>query len=171
MREVKVWDPLVRTFHWGTVIIVFTNYFVIDEGGVHEFLGYILAALIGTRLLWGLVSTGYARFSNFFPTAEKLRLHLSQIKEGGATTEAGHNPIGAIMIFNLFATLSAVCVTGFMATTDRFWGVEWVEDTHELFAAWLMLSVLLHVGGVVLETMRSGINLIAAMFSGIKRMP
>jgi len=171
MTDVRVWDPVVRIFHWGTVFIVFTNFFLFDEGKVHEFLGYVLAGLLAVRLLWGFVSTGYARFANFLPTSARLRQHLTDIKQGAVSVEIGHNPVGALMIFNLLGTLILVCVTGHLATTDRFWGTEWMEEIHEFFSAWLMISVFLHVGGVLLESFRSGINLIHAMFNGIKRMP
>lgn len=36
------------------------------------------------------------------------------------------------MIIALLALLSGTCVTGFMMTTETFWGAEWVEGVHEV---------------------------------------
>ena len=83
----------------------------------------------------------------------------------------GHNPLGAVMVFNLYITLLLVSFTGWLGVTDQFWGTEWVEEIHEFFANYLLLSVFLHIGGVLFESIRTGINLISAMISGIKKIP
>lgn len=170
MKHIKVWDIFIRIFHWSTVAIVLINFTIFDEGTVHETLGYILMGLLGLRLVWGFVGSEYSRFSNFFPTPTKVKQHLKEIKEGKSSTHIGHNPIGAVMIFNLYLTLVMVSLTGYMAVSDRFWGVEWVEELHEFFAAYLLFSVAIHVIGVVWESLRSGVNLIYAMVTGIKKL-
>ena len=43
----------------------------------------------------------------------------------------GHNPAGGAMIIALLAMLVGISATGFMMTTDAFWGTQWVEDLHE----------------------------------------
>ncbi len=168
--KVKVWDPIVRIFHWVTVSIVFIDYFVFDEGDLHEALGFTLIGLLTLRFLWGFVGTKNARFSCFWPTHSRLRSHWADLKHRREGHAIGHNPIGAVMIFNLLFALSITCLTGYLGITDRFWGVEWVEETHEAAAGYLMLSVTIHVIGVLFESWRTNTNLILAMFTGIKRV-
>ncbi len=44
----------------------------------------------------------------------------------------GHNPAGGAMVIALLLAISGIVTTGFMMTTDAYWGVEWVEDAHEV---------------------------------------
>ena len=174
MIEVKVWDPVVRICHWFTVTVVLVNTTFLDEGSIHEVLGYALAALLAVRLVWGFVGTKYARFSTFFPTRQRLREHLAGCSLSGQSDSdsviIGHNPFGALMIFNLLLTLVVVCLTGHFMTTDRFWGSEIMEDVHEAFVTYLLVSVTIHVAGVLIESFRTRANLISAMVTGKKKL-
>lgn len=173
MREVKVWDPVVRIFHWSTVGIVLINTAVFDEGKIHEGLGYVLLGLLVVRILWGFIGTRYARFANFFPTRTRLKEHLNRQHAGmlkGRDENLGHNPLGALMILNLIVTLAVVGLSGHLMTTDMFWGSKMMEETHEVLVVWLLFSVALHVIGVLFESFRTKVNLISAMVSGTKKL-
>ena len=63
------------------------------------------------------------------------------------------------------------CATGFMMTTDVFWGAEWVEDVHEILANLTVALIVLHVIGVVIASFEHGENLVKAMITGRKRAP
>ena len=59
---VRVWDPLVRVFHWSLVLFFFTAYLSEDVSDtVHIWSGYAVGGLITFRLLWGLIGTKHAR--------------------------------------------------------------------------------------------------------------
>jgi len=171
MTKVKTWDIFIRTFHWSVVMIILADFTFFEEGRVHETLGYILLGLLGMRFIWGFIGSKYARFKDFFPTPTRLKKHLGEMGDGEKTSYMGHNPIGALMIFNLYLALLLLSLSGYLSITDRFWGVEWVEELHEFFAGYLLASVALHVTGVLCESRRSGINLISAMITGIKKVP
>jgi len=171
MTKVKTWDIFIRTFHWSVVTIILADFTFFEEGRVHEILGYILLGLLGLRFIWGFIGSKYARFKDFFPTPTRIKNHLGEMGDGEKTSYMGHNPIGALMIFNLYFALLLLSLSGYLSITDRFWGVEWVEELHEFFAGYLLASVALHVTGVLWESRRSGINLISAMITGIKKVP
>ena len=57
-----------------------------------------------------------------------------------------------------------------MMGTIQFFGVEWVEEVHEIAFNWLVASIVLHVGGVVFDSRRSGVPLIRSMIDGRKRI-
>lgn len=164
--KVKVWDPLVRIFHWSVVAIVIVNTALLEEGKVHEALGYILVALLGVRFLWGWIGSPTARFRSFFPTRQRLSAHF----KGAQSTSLGHNPIGALMIFNLMVTLAFIGLSGYLMTTTLFWGSEVMEEIHEVLVGYLIFSVALHVLGVLVESYRSRTNLISAMITGRKSL-
>ena len=75
------------------------------------------------------------------------------------------------MVYNIWLSVIAIGVTGYMTTTISFFGVEWVEEAHEIIFGWLLVSVALHVAGVAFDTRRSGVNLVRAMISGRKNIP
>ena len=83
----------------------------------------------------------------------------------------GHNPLGGWMIVALLAMLVLVSASGWLATTDRYWGIALVQDLHEALADGLVALALLHVAGVVYSSLRHRENLVAAMIAGRKRPP
>ncbi len=75
------------------------------------------------------------------------------------------------MVYNIWLSVIAIGVTGFMMTTITFFGIDWVEELHEAVFNWLLFSVALHVAGVAFDTRRSGVNLVRAMINGRKTIP
>ena len=100
--EVKVWDPLIRVFHWATVTLCLLNFFVLEEGSKpHRYAGYAVGILLIIRLLWGLVGPYYARFGQWWPTPARVRYYLRQLAQGRHPYYLGHNPVGSLMIWLL----------------------------------------------------------------------
>ena len=168
--EVRVWDPFVRIFHWGLVACIALNEFVIDDGErVHQWIGYAASALVLARIVWGFVGTRHARFSDFWPTPARLRAHLADLLAGRHGAQAGHNPLGALMMLALLAVVLALGASGWLQTTDAFWGEEWLQELHEELAEALLGLAGVHVAAALLMSGVEHTNLVAAMVSGIKR--
>lgn len=172
IQEIRVWDPLVRLIHWSLAATILLNGFATDpEDALHHYVGYAALALVALRLVWGVVGPRNARFSAFPPSPVAALRHLREAFGRSAAVHLSHNPLGALMVYNIWATVLVLCVTGIMMGTIRFFGVEWVEDAHELAFDWLLISVALHLAGVFIETAKSGVPLVRAMIDGRKRIP
>ncbi|MFV0386788.1 cytochrome b/b6 domain-containing protein [Paracoccus sp. (in: a-proteobacteria)] len=172
VRIVMVWDPLVRLIHWSLALTILINgAFTDPEKITHETVGYVALALVVLRLLWGLVGPVHARLRAFPPSAGRAIRHLRTIIAGDRTVHLSHNPLGALMVWNIWATVGMICTTGIMMGTRRYFGIEWVNEVHEALFNWLMISVALHLGGVILDTRRSRVPLVRAMIDGRKRIP
>ncbi|MGH8286559.1 MAG: cytochrome b/b6 domain-containing protein [Steroidobacteraceae bacterium] len=168
--EVRVWDPLVRICHWLLVLTVLFAWLTRHAAGPwHEWIGYGSLAVVAVRLVWSIRGPHHARFAEFLrPPALTLR-YARAIVAGREPRYLGHNPLSGWMIVALLLDVTLVGFTGWLYTTDRFWGVEWVETLHSTLADVLIALVALHVAGVVFSSLRHRENLVAAMVHGRKR--
>jgi cytochrome b len=172
MQKIKVWDPLVRIFHWSLVLGFTANaLFVDEESNLHLWIGYTILGLVLLRILWGFIGTTYARFASFPPSLSGATGQLTEIATGRKHVHRGHTPLGALMIYNLLFSILAISLTGFMLTTNMFWGVDWVGELHEVFVSWTEISVVLHIAAVIYESRRTRVNLPRAMVTGYKEIP
>lgn len=169
MNTVKVWDPLVRVFHWSLAGLFLANFFT--EGGeiVHRWAGYTILALIAVRFVWGWIGTRHARFSNWVPGPRRVGDYLRERLAGRSRRQLGHNPGAAVMMLALLAGVLLVGLTGWLQTTDAFFGVEWMEDLHEVLAYGVLGMVGLHVLAAISESLHYRENLVASMIHGRKR--
>jgi len=169
---VRVWDPFVRIFHWSLLTCFVVAYLSRhDEAAIHHLAGYAAGALVLLRLVWGIIGTPYARFTQFLHHPRTVLGYLRDIASGREARHIGHNPAGGAMVVTLMLMMLATATSGWMMTTDRYWGVEWVGTLHAYCAHGLLLLVLLHLGGVAVASLRHKENLVRAMFTGHKRGP
>jgi cytochrome b len=167
-RQVRVWDRLVRLFHW-SLVAAFAVAFLAEEGeSLHNWAGYVVLGLIAFRLVWGFVGTKHARFADFVPSPRQLVGYLVSLMRGAPERYLGHNPAGGVMILCLLATVLVTAASGWLMTTDRFWGTEWVEELHEAAAYTALALVGVHVLGVVVSSWLHHENLVRAMITGRK---
>lgn len=114
-----LWDPLVRTSHWGIALVVLANaVFTKGGGSVHVAIGWIGIALLVLRLAWGLVGAPEARFGAFPPQPRAAIAHLRSLWSGKPGHYRSHNPAGAMMVYALWISLAVVIATGLAMTTD-----------------------------------------------------
>jgi cytochrome b len=193
INGIKVWDPLVRIFHWMLVIAFFTAYATgEDSHEVHEWMGYTVLGLVVFRVLWGFVGPAHARFSDFVRGPVEVLRNLKDVILMHPKRYLGHGPAGGAMVVLLLAMLAATTVTGIItdesgeqagpkaAVTasphEAGAGKEAehdedsaIEEVHEVLANVTLALVLLHIAGVILASFAHRENLVASMFTGRKR--
>jgi len=182
--DIKIWDPLVRLFHWALVAAFFIAYFTEDDWlSWHVVAGYTVLGLVLFRLLWGLIGTRYARFSSFVYSPGATLTYIKAVFTGKAARYIGHNPAGGAMIIALLLGLLATTVSGLMLYGADAWQgplAEWMKDSsdetidiikevHEFFANFTLFLVVVHVFGVLWESLLHRENLVLSMLTGRKR--
>ncbi len=73
------------------------------------------------------------------------------------------------MIAALLACVAGLALTGWLYTTDAWWGDAIVERVHRALAWALLGLVVAHVAGVIFTSLRQRENLVRAMLDGRKR--
>jgi cytochrome b len=181
---VRVWDPLVRLFHW-SLAGSFTIAFVTEDDllALHVWAGYLILGLILIRVLWGLVGPRHARWSDFVKEPAEILTYLKAAIQFRAARYLGHNPAGGAMVVALMLSLTVTGLSGLAVygaqelsgpMAPLFSGLSegWahpLEDIHEVLANLTLLLVLLHLAGVVLASLQHRENLVRAMITGLKR--
>ncbi|MGD2083257.1 MAG: cytochrome b/b6 domain-containing protein [Chromatiales bacterium] len=181
--SVKVWDPAVRVFHW-TLVAAFTVAYLTEDDllTLHVWAGYLVGALVGFRLLWGLVGTRHARFGDFVRGPRQTLAYLKDVVAFRARRYLGHNPAGGAMVIALLVSLVITTLTGLAVYgTEEMAGPlagtlagagpgasELFEEVHEVFANLTLALVVAHVVGVLLASLQHHENLVRSMFTGRK---
>lgn len=169
-RAQRVWDPFVRVFHWALVCCVFLNQFLLEGGEApHRWTGFAALGLISGRLVWGFVGSAHARFASFAPTPARLRAQVCALLSGRVPTYVGHSPLGALMMLVLVLLVIALAATGWLQTTDAFWGDESLQKTHETLANVLLLAAGMHGIAAIVIGRLERVRLIKAMITGVKQ--
>jgi cytochrome b len=197
---IRVWDPLVRLFHWSLVVAFTVAWLTGEESeSLHEWAGYVVAALIAIRVVWGFVGSHYARFTQFVRGPGTVVGYLKDTLTGRAPRYIGHNPIGALMVLAILVTISGTAYTGWLMADGTRLGMlpdfpriiapaiaddddeeeeekgmnegseEFLEEIHETLANLMLLLIAAHIAGVVFTSVRHRENLARAMITGNKR--
>ncbi|MDD5460442.1 MAG: cytochrome b/b6 domain-containing protein [Methylococcales bacterium] len=180
---IKVWDLPIRIFHWLLVAGFFVAYLTEDDLlNVHVWAGYLVLGLLLFRLVWGFTGNNYARFSSFLCSPVQSAAYVKDVIAAKAKRYIGHNPAGALMILLLLISLLATSITGLAvygadqgagplaymvgSSHEKMW-----EEVHESFANFTLFLVVVHIAGVIIESIIHRENLAKAMWNGYKKPP
>lgn len=135
-----VWDKPVRIFHWINLILISCLMFVglimlfkselgisglaakIKLKELHIVIGYLFVINLLVRLIWGIIGSGYGRFSHLWPSFKAASDYRQALKAGKNPQYLGHNPLGKLAVSAIFALLIVLGATGLLrAGTDVFY--------------------------------------------------
>jgi len=188
--SIKVWDVVVRFCHWSLVVFFSLCYLTGDElDVVHAYLGYGILILLGVRVIWGLIGTKYARFSEFIYGWGRVREYVNGLVIGRPQAYLGHNPVGGWMVVLLLLFVLLTCWTGLEAYGQQGYGPfsqqssvaadadesgendhanELWSELHEVLADITLFLVFVHIVGVIVSSLLHRENLVRAMWTGYK---
>ena len=183
-NTVRVWDPLVRVFHWTLAVAFLTAYLVEDDWlALHVLAGYTVLGLLLFRLVWGVIGTRHARFTDFVRSPAVVLAYLKDVLATRAKRYLGHNPAGgamvvALLVSLLLTTVSGLALYGYREFSGPLAGVMYsaspglggvLQEVHEFCSQSTVVLVLLHLAGVALASLQHGENLVRSMISGRKQ--
>ncbi|VAW85953.1 Cytochrome b [hydrothermal vent metagenome] len=182
LKEERVWDLPTRLFHWLMVLAFALAWATYDNSrhlDIHTISGYTFFGLLLFRLIWGVVGSHYARFSEFSYAPGEAWSYIRSLFGSGVKHYIGHNPAGAWAIFilltlGLLLAVSGVLLLGGEEQQGPFAGYISFDQSvpfsmlHEAVAWAMIVLVAVHVGGVVIESILHRENLVGAMFRGTK---
>lgn len=182
-NDVKVWDILVRLFHWSLVSTFFICFITADNSELHIYSGYLIVLLIVTRLIWGFVGTEYARFKSFIVSPGTVFQYLKDFIKNKNSRFLGHNPAGAAMIVILVSSIIITCLSGialygidgqagplaFLFNSGNEYLEDSVEELHEIFSNLTVVLIVLHISGVIISSKQHHENLVKSMINGYKK--
>ncbi len=182
MQRTLIWDLPTRLFHW-TLALSFVGAWLTSEGdqwhSIHVFLGYLALGMVSFRLVWGLMGSHFSRFSSFWFSPKEALSYLSEVMAGHAKRHVGHNPTGSWAIYILLALTVLLGVTGILTLGGdeqqgvaagwlNFGQIQTLKKLHELTAIVMLLVVMGHLAGVVVESVQHQENLARSMLTGFK---
>ncbi len=185
VQKIKIWDPLLRIFHWSLVSLFLFAFITEDDFlDFHVISGYLIIGLIAFRLIWGFIGPRHARFSDFVKSPQEVKSYLKDVLLFRAKHYRGHNPAGGAMVIALLVSISmtvlfgtltygAMEFSGPMASLVAGVGdsvANGFEEVHEFFANFTVMLVVFHVIGVVVASLQHQENLIKSMIDGYKQV-
>ena len=186
-QPVRVWDLPTRAFHWLLAACVVGLLITGNVGGDalvwHMRLGLTVGALLGFRLVWGLVGGRWSRFASFVRGPGTVLRYLRGDHRPDDHFHVGHNPLGAGSVLALLSLLAVQVGTGLVAddeiaTTgplnkfvDTATGLA-ATSWHKAYGQWILITlVVLHIAAIVFYRVKKNQNLVGPMLSGDKALP
>jgi len=177
-QRIRLWDLPTRLFHWLLALSVAAALISAQLGGNlmdwHGRIGLVIVGLVVFRLVWGVMGSTYARFTQFLPTPAKVKMYLR-----GEWSGVGHNPLGALSVLGLLGLLSFQLASGLFANDD----ISFVGPLFELVSKdrsnlltglhhWasnlIYLLIALHLAAIAYYAFVKKDNLVKPMVTGWK---
>lgn len=182
MKQILIWQWPTRIFHWLLVLVILFSFYSGLNGGLqemeyHKVSGYCALTLVIFRIMWGFVSCGNARFSQFLVGPNAVSNYL---KMGFQDTQMqGHNPLGGLSIIAMLTIIFIQTSTGLFANDDI-----WIEgplahlvsekvsgqltSVHHISAWCLGGIIILHLSAIAFHTLFLKHTLIKTMITGYR---
>jgi cytochrome b len=164
-----IWPWWVRLSHWlvalGVIAVWLLTYCYYETDTLHRWLGYSIVVIIAIRILLAW-HTQYPAARLGLPNQQAIATHLAHLKQLQLPAESGHNPLGQIAVYLMWALIALLACTGWLSRTDWFWGEDLPVEMHAWLSTLLMVTVCVHVLAVLLMGRLAKQHLILQMLHG-----
>lgn len=176
LRDVTVWDPLLRLTHWSFPLLVPALWWTAENSkwALHKRLGLGLLGVLLFRVVWGFVGPETARFSQFVKGPGAV---LANLRSGAGGPAIGHSPLGGWSTVALLGAMLVQVSLGLFAG-DPFDGMtgplnplvgvalaDTITEIHETFFWVIAALVGLHLAAITFYAVK-GDDLLSPMVGG-----
>jgi len=176
----RLWDAPTRLVHWLLVALIAFSWWSAENDDLerHRWSGYAVLAVVAFRIYWGFAGGGAARFASFVKGPKATLAYMKTLPDRSARETPGHNPLGAVSVLAILATLVVQVATGLFAVdvdgiesgplSDRvdFDTGRALAEIHEISFTVLQVLVILHLAAIAFYLIYKRNNLIGAMITG-----
>lgn len=167
MTKQMIWPLSVRLIHWAVALTVVLNAFILEVGDdAHRYLGYFAVVIILVRVGIGIFGKGLEAFSALPLAPREIGRFAGALLKGKHLSYPGHNPMASLTYIAIWLMVIGLGVSGWLMGLDRFWGNETLEDVHEILSNVLLGLVVIHLLGVILDSVVHKRKTWMAMISG-----
>jgi len=174
MKKILVYDLPTRLFHClfaGLFITAFAIAKTTDDESTlfsyHMLAGLSIIFLLVIRIIWGFIGTTYARFSSFKLNPYELLRYFKDIIVSKTSFYLGHNPASSYAAVIMFVCAVGLATSGILMSTGG--ESDTLEELHELLANVFLITVILHLAGIVFHNLRHRDSLWSSMLDGNKK--
>jgi cytochrome b len=180
----RIWDPLLRIFHWSLVLLFIIAYVSGSRSAyyqVHVAAGITILGLVAFRLIWGFIGPRPTRFADFLRGVPAVLAHIRDLASGRHRPMAGHNPLGGWAVLAILVLILVEVFSGLFASTFDYDGPlarlvsdNWsglMAEVHVMNLNLLLAILLIHLAGVAITSALGQENLVASMIHGRKLLP
>lgn len=184
--HVYVWPVYTRIIHW-LIVSSFTLSFIfsLKENllNLHVAIGIIFGLMLVYRILWGFIGPHYARFSDFQLSLDKLKFYfVEKVQNRWREIPAGHNPASSWFTLIVLFLGSIISITGLLLygiqegkgylgfLNDEYYMYMFILSDIHIYASYtLLVWVIIHISGVLVEQFYHKTEMVFAMVSGYKK--
>lgn len=166
----------MRLFHWALLFAVATSWIaveVFDDTELHLKSGQLVLGLLIFRVLWGFFGPASAQFHRFIRRPGTVWAYA----RGKPVSYVGHNPLGALSVVAMLASLVVQVITGLCSDDEIFTTgplAQFLTEEQVALANWvhewnkyvLLLLIATHVLAILFYLIRKNTNLVWPMISG-----
>lgn len=187
--RVLAWDLPTRLFHWGIVLLIISAWISYRYAESfndyllkwHRWNGLAILTLLVWRLMWGFAGSSTAHFASFVRGPRAVLGYARDLFSNQPRRFLGHNPLGALMVLAMLATLLAQACLGLftvehngltagplyrlVSTATTKWASHW---HHVVFENVLLPLIAIHIAANILYGLVKREPLIQAMLTGRK---
>ena len=183
---VYVWPFYTRVIHWLIAFsFSFAFLFSLQENllNLHVAVGIIFGLMLVYRTIWGFVGPRYATFNTFKLSLSHLKNYfLEKMQNRYREIPAGHNPASSWFTLIVLSLGSVISITGLLLygiqegrgylgfLNDEYYPyMDTLSIIHSTVSYILLVWVIIHITGVLIEQFYHKTNMVYAMINGYKK--
>ncbi len=169
-KTVLIWDWSIRIFHGlfaGTLTLALGIALLAGEHSPlfewHMLFGLCAGFLLVLRLVFFVIGSKPVSMAGLLAAFRTAPAYFRNLLGTPSPHHGGHNPLAWAVYLAMFLLLAGTVLTGVNMRS------ECAEDLHEFFAYGLLATIVSHLAGLMLHTLRFNENIAMSMLTGKKQ--